>query len=249
MCAVRGDKYRPRRVTWTAEDERRLARRLARRPRTRAPPTDRPPDGWKIPRLAAALRRHTRARVVRRPRSEPRLRAPSRVSRRTRARSPRSSPRGARHAPDRPRPTLRDFSSSRPALHRPEFTTFSRDDDPRARIRRRRRPRQRPRSRSRAPRAHSRPRHARARPGNPGRTGATHPPRLRPGITTFPGVCRPPISRVAARTRARFGSLSIESTSLSRKAPPQRARGAFSSTNDVHPPSSVPVLAARSFPP
>ena len=172
-------------------------------------------------RLAAALPRHTRARVVRRPRSEPRLRAPSRVSRRTRARSPRSSPRGARHAPDRPRPTLRDFSSSPPALHRAESTTFSRDDDPRARIRRRRRPHQRPRARSRAPRAHSRPRHARARPGNPGRTGATHhPPRLRPGITTFPGVCRPPISRVPSivvaeiRTRAR-SSRGQKSTSLS----------------------------------
>lgn len=37
--------------------------------------------------------------------------------------------------------------------------------------------------------------------------------------------------------------------SASRKASPQRARGAFSSTTDVLPPSTVPVLAARSFPP
>lgn len=90
----------------------------------------------------------------------------------------------ARHAPDRPRPALRG-SSSPPAVHRAETTTFRRDDDPHARFRRRRRPRQLPRARPRAPRAPSRPHHARARAGNPGRRGATHPARLRPGATFF----------------------------------------------------------------
>lgn len=114
----------------------------------------------------------------------PRLRAPSRVYRPTRACSPRFCRSRARHAPDRPRPTLRG-SSSPPAVHRAETTTFRRDDDPHAWFRRRRRPRQLPRARPRAPRAPSRHHHARARAGNPGRRGATHPARLRPGATFF----------------------------------------------------------------
>ena len=126
-----------------------------------------------------------------------------------------------------------------PALHRAESTTFSRDDDPRARIRRRRRPRRRPRARSRAPRAHSRPRHARARPGNPGRKGATHPPRLRPGIR----LSRVFAARRNLRTRARSSARHRKHVS-----PEKRLRGARE-TPSLRRTMCIPHPPFRSSPP
>ena len=134
----------------------------------------------------------------------------------------------ARHAPDRPRPALRG-SSSPPAVHRAETTTFRRDDDPHARFRRRRRPRQLP---ARVPARHARPRAliTAARAGNPGRRGATHPARLRPGATFFFFFwVFAALARLRARLSAARGaftsSLPFLTPSPSAIPPPVPARG------------------------
>ena len=159
----------------------------------------------------------------------PRLRAPlARLSSNARV-SPRFCRCRARHAPDRPRPALRG-SSSPPAVHRAETTTFRRDDDPHARFRRRRRPRQLP---ARVPARHARLARlitrARARKS---RTKRCDPPRAPPSrrdvLFLFLGVCRPrEIARAAIRgARApSFPSLPFLTPSPSAIPPPvPRAR-------------------------